>query len=263
MRWLQNDMFACGSRGLPLEVYCNKRPFNLENVFKHDFFACTGLFVCKSTGERIVLKVSRLQPFFGISLRWLGHFLRNREVKLLTLLKDVNFVPELICTYGRNGLIYKYIEGKSLDEKPPVPDSFFEELEALLNEIHTRGICYMDLNKRGNILIGTDLHPYIIDFQISLCLNPKWMGFARTAFQKEDKYHFLKQKRQFRPDLMTAEDKACVKHVSLLIRTHRLAAYPFRQVRRSFLRFLYQKNILESGYSGLRTPENDPSRFAG
>jgi hypothetical protein len=119
----------------------------------------------------------------------------------------------------------------------------------------------MDLNKRGNILLGADKHPYLIDFQISLHLPGKFLGFFRKALQKEDIYHLNKQRRRFRPDLMSLEHRLQSKRVSLLIRLHRLFSYPFKQGRRWILRKLYQTNILNSQFSGKRTPENDPSRF--
>jgi hypothetical protein len=168
---LQNDMFACGSSGLPISIVCNGSAYRLEAVFKHDFFACTGRYISHETTERIVLKLSRIQPFCGIPLRWLGHFLRNRELKLLSLLQDIDVVPKELYPFGSNGLIYRYIEGHSLDEKPEIPDQFFNELKHLLKLLHDKNICYMDLNKRGNILLGTDKHPHLIDFQISLYLR--------------------------------------------------------------------------------------------
>jgi serine/threonine protein kinase len=252
-------MFACGKAGLPESISVNGLGYNMDVLFKHDFFACTGRYVCPETGEKIVLKISRLQPFFWIPLRWLGCYLRNREFRILSLLQDLQQIPQILCKFGKNGLVYRYIEGQSLDEKPAVPDHFFDELETLLKTVHSKGVCYMDLNKRGNILIRMDRQPCLIDFQISLHL-PKWLGFLAKSLQKEDMYHFYKHKRRFRPDLMTVEENLHSGKVSFLIKAHRFVSKPFRNIRRWFLRKLYQLNILVRP-EGERSPENDPSRF--
>ena len=36
-------MSACGRVGLPQQINCNEKPWQMEMIFKHDF-ACTGLF---------------------------------------------------------------------------------------------------------------------------------------------------------------------------------------------------------------------------
>ncbi|MCE5184707.1 MAG: hypothetical protein LLF76_01095 [Planctomycetaceae bacterium] len=262
MSRLQNEMFACGISGLPPEISCGGQTYSLEQVFKHDFFACTGRYVCTATGERSVLKMSRLQPFLGISLAWLGHFLRDREFRILSLLEENQYVPKQVRKFGRNGLLYKYIEGNTLDEKPKVGDSFFDDLALLVEQVHSKNICYMDLNKRGNIVVGRDQKPYLIDFQISLYFRRHWSGFIRKPLQREDFYHLLKHKRHFRSDLLTSEEKRCIRRVSPLIRVHRFISYPFRQSRRWLLAKLYDKHIIRAEFSSSRTPENDPMRFS-
>jgi hypothetical protein len=256
---LQNDMYACGKAGLPQTIWINGLQYSLDALFKHDFFACTGRYACADTGEKVVLKISRLQPFCGLPLKWLGRCLRNREFRILSLLQDLQQIPQVVCTFGQVGLVYRYIEGQSLDEKPAVPDRFFDQLETLLKAVHSKGICYLDLNKRGNVLIGADQRPYLIDFQISLRL-PKWLGFIARGLQKEDMYHLYKHKRRFRPDLMTAEENLNSRKVSLAVRIHRFISHPFRDLRRWVLRKMYQANILTRP-EGERSPENDPSRF--
>jgi hypothetical protein len=254
-------MYACGEAGLPKQIVCEGIPWQLDTVFKHDFFACTGRYRNEHANEHIVLKISRLQSFLGIPCAWMGRFLRNRELCILKQLEDLDQTPQIIKAFGRNGLAYRYIKGHSLDEKPALPDDFFDQLQTLLNIIHQRHICYMDLNKRGNILLGDDGRPYVIDFQISLFLPAKWCNGLRGLFQREDLYHLLKHKRKLRPDLLTSEEQASAKQPSVLIRIHRAIARPFQKIRRSILRFLYRKNILNTTLDSDRSPENDPGRF--
>lgn len=258
---LNHDMYACGQKGLPETIYCVQQTWHLQHTFKHDFYACTGLYFCRDTNRRCVLKISRVQPFFGIPTAYIGRFLRNRELKILRRLNGLDQIPNFLGTFGRNGLIYEYIEGKSLDERPPLPDNFFSQLEKLLDKIHDRNVCYMDMNKRGNILIGKDGRPYLIDFQISLFLPGRFWSRLRQNFQKADRYHLLKHKRKFRPDLLTEDERKRAKQAGRLIGLHRLIGNPFRKVRRAILRFLYRKNILTPRSHTLSTPENDHRRF--
>lgn len=262
MKRLNNDMYACGRGGLPEVIYCSGLTWGLERTFKHDFFACTGLYGCRDTGQKCVLKIGRVQSFLGISLAWSGHFLRSRELKILGKLDGIDQVPAVLGTFGRNGLIYEYIEGKSLDEQPALADDFFVLLEGLLDKLHERNVCYMDMNKRGNILVGRDGRPYLIDFQISLFLPGRFWAGLRRHFQKADRYHLLKHKRRLRGDLLTDSEREQSRRHGTLIGLHRaVIANPFRKVRRAILRFLYRKRILIPPSQEISTPENDPRRF--
>lgn len=261
MSWLQNDMYACGQAGLPEAFHCSGKLWTRDILFKHDFFACTGRYICPETKEQVVLKFNRVQPFMGIPLSWIGRFLRNRELKVLRKLQGLERVPQLVCEFGKCGFIYRFIEGRSLDEKPDLPNDFFDELDLLLNKVHKRNVCYLDMNKRGNILLGNDGHPYLIDFQISVYLPGSFWRPLRKALQKEDLYHLLKHKRRLRPDLLTARETGASERKSILIKIHRMLTVPLRQARRWFLRLLFRRNILSSDPNAQITPETDPERY--
>ncbi len=262
---LKNALYACGTAGMPRSVSIADRRWSLVRTFKHDFFAATGLYQAAQhqgdAPERMVLKIGRIQSFLGFPLAWLGRFLKRREVRLLQYLESLEQVPRLVGEYGRNGFAYRYIEGRSLDEKPDVPDCFFDDLEQLLQAIHRLDVCYLDFNKRGNILVGTDKRPHLIDFQISVRLGGRWCRPLRTMLQREDCYHLLKHKRRLRPDLMTEAERQHAQRRSAAIRIHRFVTVPLRTARRRLLRRLHRKGLLERDDSFDPTPENDPSRF--
>ena len=72
--------------------------------------------------------------------------------------------------------------------------------------MHGRGIAYVDLHKRENILVGVDGQPYLIDFQIGLALPAWWPAnlemieaVIRLA-QHNDTYHLAKHVARCRPD---------------------------------------------------------------
>lgn len=265
---LSADLFACGPSGLPDTLEHGACTYRLSRCFKHDFFAATGLYeredadssVPGSSVRKAILKINRKQPFCGVPLAWLGKGLRNHEVKILRSLQGIEQVPRLLGEHGKCGFLYEYIEGCSLDESPHIPDTFFDGLKDLLDRVHGRNICYLDMNKRGNILIGADGKPHLIDFQISLCLGRPWRRLL-AALQREDIYHLYKHKRKFRSDLLTPEEEELSRRRSGLIRIHRCIATPLRRLRRWFLGRLVRRRILQSPDGMECSPENDLRRY--
>src|SRR5687768_1719150 len=59
------SMRALGKEKLPREFRLGPSTYRLERTVKHDFFAATGFYVEDQTGERVVLKVSRVAEFAG------------------------------------------------------------------------------------------------------------------------------------------------------------------------------------------------------
>jgi hypothetical protein len=242
-------LYAIPEGRLPDSIDVAGRTWTLEQTFKHDFFAATGCYVCGS--DRAVLKVGRVGSFFGFPLRWIGRRLRDHESRLYRRLEDLPGVPAYLGDVGPTGFAHAYIPGRPLGRRDEVGDRFFDELEALLGEIHAREIAYVDLNKRQNVLLGDDGRPYLIDFQISYALRPS--GWRRNPFtrwllrrfQNADRYHFCKHKRRLRPDLLTAQEREIAERVGFWIRLHRAIARPLIQARRVVLRSLRKREEMD------------------
>ncbi|MBL7139512.1 MAG: hypothetical protein ISS74_01240, partial [Planctomycetes bacterium] len=68
------------------------------------------------------------------------------------------------------------------------------------------------------------------------------LGGARrrllALFQQADRYHVRKLKRQYRPDLMTAEERAASKVPPWFLRLHRIVGAPLRDLRRKVLEWV-------------------------
>ncbi len=235
-------LYARPEARLPDTVICGQARYQLVETFKHDFFAGTGLY--RGPNGLAVLKINRINRFFGLPMEWLGRLLARRELRFYQLLSDTAGVPRLIGAVGDAGLMHAYVPGRPLERRQTVSDTFFDELAALLDVLHKRHMAYVDLNKRQNILVGQDGRPYLIDFQISLWLPPTgWRGLAPLRwllrrFQDGDRYHCLKHKRRLRPDLLNPEERAVAERVGFWIRLHRLVARPLTQLRRGLLRRL-------------------------
>lgn len=108
------------------------------------------------------------------------------------------------------------MEGHTLhegaEEALTLPEDFFAKLRAVLARLHERRIVFLDLNKSGNIILGDDGKPYLIDFPVAACIKPRsglvglWSDRLLAGLIREDIYHLHKHKRHFQPHLMTPDD---------------------------------------------------------
>jgi len=261
-------LLACGRKGLPLHIVVGAQQYRLGKVFKHDFFAATGLYEIDGRNfrnempVRVVLKMSRQQHFLGFPLSWLGRLLCSHEVSLLRRLSSVQGVPRLLGCYGETGFVYQYIEGRSLKNLKELPEVFFDQLLELVRQIHQKNVVYLDMNKLSNILLGADGRACLVDFQISLHLGPcmlvskRLSEYVRQGLQKADLYHLFKHKHRLCPEGLKPHEKRLYNGVSGLVRAHRMIATPLRRLRRGSLRFLREKGVIVTEKAG-RVPAGD------
>jgi hypothetical protein len=230
---------ALGAHEPPERVEVGGQPYQLVRVFKHDSWAATALY--RGPSGQIVCKFNRQQSVAGLPMRWLGRRLARREAAVLQRLSDLPNVPRWagdVCVNGRrleHAVAHDYVPGHPLGDGERVNDRFFGELTDLLATMHRRGIAYVDLHKRENVIVGDDGRPYLIDFQISLTLPNWWPARAvlRMA-QRSDDYHLAKHVARCRPDLGGVLPSIAANR-PWWIRLHRLVARPFRACRRRLL----------------------------
>jgi predicted Ser/Thr protein kinase len=256
-RLLGAQFYACGAKELPGEITINSGRYSFVRELKHDFFAATGLYHLSngngsSTGlpEKVVLKVSRRQNLLGLPMSWLGAGMCEREIANLKRLADLKCVPHLLSCYGKDGIVYEYIEGRPLDQPQQLSDDFFEKLRNLLKELHRRNLIYVDMNKRDNVIVGEDGEPYLIDFQISVHVPSRILISRRLSerlldtLKTADIYHLYKLKRRIQPEHLTQQEHKISRRRTNLIKIHRLFATPLRKLRRSLIRFLRDNGYL-------------------
>lgn len=232
---------ALGADEPPDSIQIFGQPHRIVRVFKHDSWAATALY----TGPEglVVCKFHRQQRIGVMPMRWLGRLLANRERSILKKLGDLANVPRWSGEVSVNGrrlpyaVAHEYVPGRPLDPRESVDDEFFPRLVALLQEVHQRGLAYLDLHKRENILVGDDGQPYLIDFQISVDLSSWRLGRTMLGrsllreFQASDRYHLQKHVVKLRPD----QASTAAVPIPIWIRFHRLVAMPFRALRRRLL----------------------------
>jgi len=258
-KWL----LALGKEAPPATIEVEGKPYRLERVFKHDFFAFTGCYAGES--DRVVLKIGRVARILGIiPLSWIGRLHSWHESAVFREVDDIDIVPRFTGRYGKYGVTHEFIEGHQLERGEHVPDDFFAQLEDGLAEIHRRGMAYVDLEKPENVLVGVDGRPWLFDFQISYRYPFKrganlWpVRWLRARLQESDHYHLTKLRRRCRPDTFTAEEFQASKRRPGHIRFYGGFTRPITRMRRRIL-----NRIDPVKKRGERGRVNDPSRAKG
>jgi hypothetical protein len=210
-------------------------------VFKHDSWAATALY--QGSAGLAVCKFNRQQSILGWPMHGLGRILARREMDILDRLADLPGVPRLlgpVYHHGRHlqhACARTFIPGHPLSMNERVPAGFFDRLEAMLDVMHRRGIAYVDLHKRENILVGDNRVPYLIDFQISFALprrrhgETSWMQSCLRLLQEADRYHLDKHRRHALGD----RRPVAWGELPWFIRAHRMIGVPVRELRRRLL----------------------------
>jgi hypothetical protein len=229
---------ALGRDEPPDEVEVGVKRYRLLRVVKHDSWAATAFY--QGADKEIVCKFNRQQRVGPIPMRWLGRWLARREAHALRLLAGLPGIPaelDAVTVAGqvlRHAVAHDFISGRPLGRQDSIPSAAFAALVHLLAEVHRRGMAYVDLHKRENILIGDDGRLYLLDFQICFCLPRWWPGNALPMrallwiLQRSDSYHLAKHIAR-----CSAAGQAPAR--PWWIRLHRAIAIPLRAMRRWLL----------------------------
>lgn len=229
---------ALGRDEPPGEVEIDGLPYRLLRVVKHDSWAATAFYA--GADKQVVCKFNRQQRVGPMPMRWLGRWLARREAHALRLLAGLPGIPAAVGDVTvagqvqRHAVAHEFIAGRPLGRQDSISASAFAALSALLMEVHRRGMAYVDLHKRENILVGDDGRLYLLDFQINFCLPRWWPANALPTrmvlwlLQRSDSYHLGKH-------IARCSIAATPPAIPWWIRLHRCVAMPMRAVRRWLL----------------------------
>lgn len=195
-------------------------------IFKDDYFARTSFTIVD--GQPAVVKESKPWRLLGLPIKLPARLLKRHEANLHRRLSTIRGIPELIdVADDQLRLIRRYVAGATLQAVPRVSGEFFDELEAIVRELHENGVAYVDLAKEENIIVGEDGHPYLIDFQVSMVLGP-FQGLLKPVkarvfrvLAREDLYHLAKHRSLKAPDSLRFEHGYLLANPSLFNRAHR------------------------------------------
>jgi hypothetical protein len=135
-----------------------------------------------------------------------GRFLLGREVRALRRLEGLPGIPSQAFRVDALSMAARFVPGRALADTPdgPFATEFLLALEALLRQVHARGLVHLDTRGGGNLLIGPDGAPGIIDFQAAL--STRWMPQAlRGWFEDMDLSGIYKKWQRWQPDTLGEE----------------------------------------------------------
>ena len=207
-KFLRAQFKALGTARVPQTISVDGKSFGFREEIKHSFAVAVAVY--ESPGETVVVKFHRQTPFFCMPLGWIGKLMAAYENAVLKYCEQVPGVPEQRKTELETAVAHDYIAGRSLRPDDSVDNVFFERMLRFLDQIHERGIAYVDLEKPENILKGEDGYPYFIDFQVAFYWpehvplgNSSLIKFIRRCLQRCDTYHAYKHMRRMRPDMLS------------------------------------------------------------
>ncbi|MBX7244129.1 MAG: hypothetical protein K1X53_01445 [Candidatus Sumerlaeaceae bacterium] len=238
---------ALGRQEPPALVEIDGHQYTMARLVKHDSWAATAIY--EGPAGQVVCKFNRTQSLLGIPMEWLGRRLAGREVRFLELLKDVACIPpacgpvydvsasQRLCT---TAAAHAFVEGHPMRSREQLEERFFLLLRETLDVIHSRGMAYVDLHKRSNILVQDDGTPCLIDFQV--CYRPE--GIAARFWpckvllrwlQQIDDYHYIKHVLRHCRAMIPEGEQSLDLHRHWTIRLWRKIATPLRALRRNLL----------------------------
>lgn len=191
-------------------------------------------------GASAVLKdYTRCDPRFR---RLIGPVSARREARALQLLEGVTGVSRLLARPGREAVLIAHVAGPSMREVPSgtLTPAFFERLYRLIEDVHARGVAHCDLRSRGNILLGPNGQPYIVDFVAHFKQGARWNPLTRWMFGKfceADRTAVARLKQALAPSLLTETELAALARdrKTPLERVARMIGKSFRNVSRWLL----------------------------
>jgi RIO-like serine/threonine protein kinase len=127
------------------------------------------LWLVEENGIRAVVKDYSSNRF--LYRNTIGRFLLWRERKAYRKLKGLGGVPTCYRVIDGLALVLEEISGRNiegLENEGGLSEGFFEQLQMLVEDVHSRGLAHCDLKRAPNILLGHDGRPYIVDWCASI-----------------------------------------------------------------------------------------------
>ncbi|HOS98407.1 MAG TPA: hypothetical protein PLR71_04150 [Deltaproteobacteria bacterium] len=154
-------------------------------------------------GQNLVEKTYRHRP---PPVRVLGRILVRWETFIYSKLGGIPGIPRVTPGPDPFTLCTTYMGGHNLKSGVKIPDAaYFDALERLMADVHSRGVIHLDLRNRRNYGMDEEGRPYLVDFASSVYLP--WRGPLWRVLCAVDRMGYLKIKAKLNPDLLAAEER--------------------------------------------------------
>ena len=169
------------------------------------------LWLVEEDGVRAVVKDYSSHRFWYRNT--IGRFLLWREGKAYRRLKGLKGVPACYRVIGGLALITEEISGRNiegLENEGKLSKEFFDSLQELVENVHSRGLAHCDLKRAPNILLGPDERPYIVDWSASICEREfRFFPLNRVyqRFLQDDLNAITKMRLRHCPESVTPDDE--------------------------------------------------------
>lgn len=142
-------------------------------------FANPDVLLLEHAGALLVVK--DFAPRSALVRATLGRLIARREQRAWGALARHVSVPRFIGAIDALAFAVEYRAGRPLSRSVAreTPSAFFEQLAAAIEEMHALGVVHLDLRHQGNVLVGDDGAPVLIDFGSAVVFAPG--GFAARA----------------------------------------------------------------------------------
>jgi tRNA A-37 threonylcarbamoyl transferase component Bud32 len=133
----------------------------------------------------------------------IGRFLLGRELRALRRLQGISGIPCDAFRVDAFAIAARFVPGRALArvEAAQVSTEYLVALEALLRQVHARGLVHLDTRGGGNLLMMPDGAPGIIDFQAALSTR-RMPAALRRGLEAVDLSGVYKKWLQWQPETM-------------------------------------------------------------
>ena len=164
-----------------------------------------------NSGQQVVLKDGSARPWwFRVTF---GRYQMQREWKTLLFLNGMKGVSRPLFRAGPDAIGTQRLAGVSLltVAQGDLPDSAIEQLEAVVNELHARGVTHGDLHFANVLYDAQGDHISLTDWATASIFRPTRRGFKAWMWREWralDLRSLAKIKRRYAPHLLRADEHA-------------------------------------------------------
>jgi RIO-like serine/threonine protein kinase len=169
------------------------------------------IWVVEENGRKAVVKDYSVNGFFYRNV--IGRFLVWRENKAYRRLRGLEGVPAFYRVIDGLALVVEKIPGRDLEglqKETSLSGDFFEDLKAVVERVHRRGLAHCDLKRAPNIFLGDDGKAYILDWSAAISEREFRFFPANRIYKRfllDDFNAVIKAKLRHCPDKISAEEK--------------------------------------------------------